>query len=113
MIGFVEDSKTRKMIRIHVYPTAKKSVEEYANKEGMTEQAILSRLVEFFDKRPEVFKDWMLGKVREAFKAEALRQIIQHIEAESGAPFKGGADAEPIEEEKKINGGPPSRRGRR
>lgn len=82
-IGFVE--KERRTVRVVISPAAKEVVENYAEKEDMTETGVLSRIYERFGTLPEVFQDWMLFKIRPELHAQAVRAMIEYLQEQAPA----------------------------
>jgi hypothetical protein len=86
MPGMAEQKSTPKVIKIAVNPKAKKVIEDTADELGMKEQAVASRVYEWFAQQDDVTKKHVLSLLPTGHEAEILKSAAARIEAKR----KGG-----------------------
>jgi len=74
---------TRHILRIELTASAKERLSTLSKARGMTQVAVLSRLVEWFASSPESIQGGILGHYPEGLKAEIIRLILEEMGKES------------------------------
>lgn len=74
---------TRHILRIELTASAKEKLSTLSKSRGMTQVAVLSRLVEWFASAPESIQGGILGHYPESLKGEILRLIVEEMSKDS------------------------------
>ena len=69
----------RIIMRIELTPTAKDSVQDFADQAGMTQFAITSRLVEWFALQPETIQSAVLGRYPEEIEVDIAKLLLKRL----------------------------------
>ena len=77
---------SRASVRVELDPTAKERVEQVCHRKGMTQIAIVSRLVDWFVRQPEVVQRAILGQFSEHAQAELWQRLLHGLAQGENAP---------------------------
>ena len=77
----------RAIMRIQLDATAKGDLEKFCEKRGMTQIAVMSRLVGWFVRQDDLIQTAVMGSISETSLAKLARQMLKHL-----ASNKGGED---------------------
>jgi hypothetical protein len=72
---------SRIIVRIELTPNAKTHLNELSDKAGMTQVAMLSRLVEWFATQADMVQAAVLGQYPAEIQAEIARLILKRMSA--------------------------------
>lgn len=70
---------SRIIVRIELTPQAKAHLNDLCDKAGMTQVAMLSRLVEWFAHQPETIRAAVLGQYPSEIQADVARLILRQL----------------------------------
>jgi hypothetical protein len=73
----------RFVIRIELTQAAKSNLAELSDKNGMTQVAIMSRLVTWFGEQPEVIQAAVLGHYPAEIEQDVARLVLRRMSGES------------------------------
>lgn len=74
-----KDLRRRIIIRLELTPQAKQALENTCNKNGMTQVAVSSRLVEWFAQQSEMLQAAVLAHYPKELEADIARLILNRI----------------------------------
>ena len=74
----------RIIVRIELTPGARKRLDECSEKSGMTQVAMLSRLVEWFSRQPEAVRHLVVGSIPEELKEQVAGLVLKTLAKGSG-----------------------------
>lgn len=77
----------RIIVRIELTPVARKRLDECAEKSGMTQVAMLSRLVEWYSRQPDAVQRLVVGGIPEELREEVAGMVLKTL-------AKGGSRSE-------------------
>lgn len=69
----------RSVIKISVVPTAKAVIERVAERHGMKEISVSSRIYEWFAKQPDVVQKGILGLLPDDYEQDVLELALQRL----------------------------------
>jgi hypothetical protein len=78
----------RQVIKIAVTPAAKKLIEEFSEKNGMSEITLASRIYEWFAQQNDALRKGILGTLPEGFEVDVARLALERL-AKDAKPSKG------------------------
>lgn len=84
----------RIIMRIELTPAAKESLQEFADRAGMTQFAITSRLVEWFSNQPETIQSAVLRRYPAEIEVDVAKLVLKRM-AEGKKQTSGGVEASP------------------
>lgn len=70
----------KKVLRIHVTPSAKSAVEKFADKNGMKQESVASRLYEWFGGQDDIVQRILTGLLGDA-EPHAIRLMLERMAA--------------------------------
>lgn len=70
---------SRIILRIEITPEAKHRLSEMCRKAGMTQIALMSRLVAWFARQPDMIQAAVLGQYPPEVEQEIARLILKHM----------------------------------
>jgi len=73
------ESQPRIIVRIELTPSAKEHLTRIAKRNGMTQVAVTSRLLEWFATQSELVQAAILGHYPQAIQAEIADLILKHM----------------------------------
>ena len=73
----------RFVIRVELSPTAKRILTTISQRNGMTQVAVMSRLVQWFNTQPEAIQAAVLGRYPAEYEADIARLILRRIAGEA------------------------------
>lgn len=79
-------AQSRRQLRLFVSLAAKKSIEGVAERDGMTELAVASRVYEWFSRQPEMFQRVILGHVPDDYRPDVIDLILKRMRDERRDP---------------------------
>ena len=86
-------AKHRAVIRLQMESASKKQVDEVCEKRGMTQIAVLSRVVKWFGKQDEVIQARVLGLLSDDLLSSLLEKVPVHIITNPSVGLLGAAAA--------------------
>lgn len=81
----------RIIMRIELTPTAKEALQAFADRAGMTQFAITSRLVEWFALTPETIQSAVLKRYPSEIEIDIAKLLLRKMAEGPGKPAAGGA----------------------
>lgn len=69
----------RIILRIELTPPAKDQLNETSDKLGMTQVAMLSRVIEWYARQPEVIQRIIVGHMPREIEREVARLVLQNV----------------------------------
>jgi hypothetical protein len=72
----------RIIMRIELTPSAKESLQSFAERSGMTQFAITSRLVEWFASQPETIQSAVLNRYPSEIEVDVAKLILKRMAGE-------------------------------
>jgi hypothetical protein len=76
--------RKRIIIRLELSPQAKKALEDTCERNGMTQVAVSSRLVEWFSVQSDMLQAAILGHYPKDLEADIAKLIIQRMAEQRG-----------------------------
>jgi hypothetical protein len=76
----------RKSMKIAVTADAKRVVESIAHRDEMSEQAVASRIYQWFTEQPGVLQRLILGHIDNDMRQEAMVKIVAYFQQQARAP---------------------------
>jgi hypothetical protein len=70
---------SRIIVRIELTPSAKEALNELTDKAGMTQVALLSRLVEWFSHQTDMIQAAVLGQYPSEIEADIAKLILKRM----------------------------------
>jgi len=74
-----KESRRRVIVRLELSPPAKKALEETCDRNGMTQVAVSSRLVEWFHQQSDMLQAAILGHYPKELEADIAKLILQRL----------------------------------
>jgi len=78
-----------KLIRINVSERAKGVIENIADKHGMKEVIVASKIYEWFGQQPDVFQKSILGMLPEGMESDVAKLALEQLAATGKGKSKG------------------------
>lgn len=78
----------RIIVRIELTPQAKSHINEMCKKNGMTQVAMLSRMVEWFAHQSDMIQAAVLGQYPVELEADIAKLILKRLTEKSAEPAK-------------------------
>jgi hypothetical protein len=69
----------RIIVRIELTPEAKSQLSVMCQKAGMTQVSLLSRLVEWFSRQPDIIQAAVMGDYPAEVEAEIAQMLLKHM----------------------------------
>lgn len=83
---------SRIILRIEITPEAKDNLQQTTQQSGMTQVALLSRLVDWFSEQPHTLRSAVLGLYPPEIREDVLKIILRRLdEAPPQKPKRTGA----------------------
>ena len=73
----------RFVIRVELTPAAKRMLSSLSERNGMTQVAIMSRLVKWFNAQPDSLQAAILRRYPEVYEADIAKLILRRMAGES------------------------------
>ena len=70
---------TRIILRIELTPKAKEHLEQVSDRQGMTQVAMLSRVIEWYANQPEVIQRIIVGHMPSEIQRDVARLVLQNL----------------------------------
>jgi hypothetical protein len=75
---------TRIIMRIELTPKAKEHLEQISDRQGMTQVAMLSRVIEWYANQPEVIQRIIVGHIPPEIERDVARLVLRNIAKPAG-----------------------------
>lgn len=75
----------REIMRIELYPEAKRKLETVCEAKGMTQVAVTSRIIEWFTDQPEMLQAFLMRHVPPTVEAEFATLAMKLLEREQAS----------------------------
>jgi len=70
---------SRIIMRIELTPKAKEHLEQISERQGMTQVAMLSRVIEWYARQPEVIQRIIVGHMPPEIQRDVARLVLQKL----------------------------------
>ena len=74
---------TRFVIRVELSPPAKRMLTTVSDRNGMTQVAVMSRIVKWFHAQPDAIQAAVLGRYPKEFEQDIAKLILRRMAGES------------------------------
>jgi hypothetical protein len=86
--AIIADVSLKRVIKISVTPSAKTIIEGFAEKHGMKEIQVASRIYEWFTQQDDVLRKGVLGLLPEGYEPDVAKLALERLAADGKKPRK-------------------------
>ncbi len=95
--------KKRAIVRVQLSPQVKEKLDELCDSRGMTQIAVMSRLVDWFCEQNELVQAAVLGQISETLQSDLAEQLLREMAEESQPSGDGNPRASARSNEEAVS----------